>query len=501
MSDSYRASLRSSSIIGGSQIFTVLSSIVKMKVAALALGPAGVGLVGLYANLIATAGSISSLGVGPTGVRQVVNSEADGGEYAVGRTRRALFWGSLALAICGGGLFWLCSDLIARVILSDVSRSGDVAWLSIGVALTVLAASQGALLTGLRRVGDLARINIAAGVTGALCGVIALLLWPTHGVIVLVLTAPLFSFLFGRFYIARLGMPAGPRPKFSEIAKEWRAMARPGVVFMLSGVVALLGQLAVRALVQRELGLDALGHFQAAWSISVTYLGFVLVALGTDYFPRLTAVITNRPAAVKLINEQTEVSLLLCTPVIFGMLAFSPWVIQVLYSGEFRPAVEVLRWQLVADILKVISWPLAYMQQAKGAAKTFLATEAFGALFFGVTVLLCLPHLGLAATGVAYLAVYIIYLPLMWWIGRRWLDFRWTRAVAWQGTAILVFAIVIAVACRVSDVLGAAVGGALAVAAAIWALMRLSSLVGADGRLARLAALGEKVRSWATRTR
>lgn len=196
-------------MIGGSQVVTVLASLAKMKVAAVVLGPAGVGLVGLFMNLISTAASIAALGTATTGVRQVVTSTADTrGELAVATTRRALFLGSTVLAITGAGLFWACRSWIARIFLSDESLADDVGWLSIGVALTVLASAQVALLTGLRRVGDLAQINIAAGIVGGLVSVLALYLWPAQGVVVLAVVAPAFSFIFGRLLIIRLGKPA-----------------------------------------------------------------------------------------------------------------------------------------------------------------------------------------------------------------------------------------------------------------------------------------------------
>ena len=497
---SYRASLRSSSIIGGSQVFTILASLAKMKVVAVVLGPMGVGLIGLYINLVATAAAISSLGIGTTGVRQVVEAEAVSGPVGVGRARRVLFWASMALALSGAGLFWLCSSWIARVVLSDETRAGDVAWLSLGVAVTVAASSQAALLTGLRRIGDLARINIGSGVVGALIGVLALWIWPSYGLVIMVLVVPTLSFVFGRIYITRLGPPEGPRPQILDMTQEWQAMARLGAAFMISGVVILLGQLAIRTLVQRQLGADGLGHFQAAWAVSVTYLGFVLGAMATDYFPRLTAAMKDRASAVKLINEQTEVSLLLCAPVVLAMLAFAPWVIRVLYSSEFSPAVEVLRWQLLADILKVMSWPLGFMQQARGAGKTFLATETAASALLVLGVSLALPFFGLPATGIAYLAIYALYLPLMWWLGRRWIGFRWTRAVKLQAVGIFAVAVFVDLAGRKSDVLGASVGGVFAMVIAIWALIRLSSLVGMGGAVGRVGDIGRKLTKWMMRT-
>lgn len=496
---SYRTILRSSSIIGGAQVITVIASLAKMKVAAVLLGPAGVGLAGFYMSLIQTAAAVASLGAGASGTRQIAAAHAQGGEVAVGRTWRALFWGALALAVIGAMLFWLSSGWIARVVLADETRASDVAWLSLGVALTVAAGSQSALLTGLRRLGDLAWINIGASVIGGALSVLALWLWGAQGLVAMVLTAPVVTFLLGHLYVARLGAPTGPPAPLSELAQQWRVIAQLGAAFMISGLVTMLGHLAARTLVQRELGPEALGQFQAAWAIGMTYLGFVLGAMGTDYYPRLTAAINDRAAAAQLVNEQTEVALLLCAPVLLAMLGFAPWVIRLLYSAEFGPAIEVLRWQLLGDMLKVMSWPLGFVLLAAGAGKTFIVTEALGIGVFVLGILIGLPLIGVAATGVAFLALYVAYLPLVWQLGGRRIGFRWTRAVQTQAAAVIVAAAVVDVAGRWSDPLGAGLGAALAGGMGLWAVMRLSVMAGAGGRLGEIAAAGDKVKGWMIR--
>lgn len=491
--------LRSSSIIGGAQVINIAVGIVKMKVVALLLGPAGVGLIGLYLSLIQTASSIAGMGLSIVGTRQIVAAHAEGGDEAVGRTRRALFWGTMLLALIGAALFWLASDWIARVILADESRANDVAWLSLGVALMVAAGSQGALLTGLRRIGDLARINVGAGVIGATLGVVALWLWGVQGLIGMVLVAPLASFLLGHLYVLRLGPPAGSTINLPEMSREWWMMITLGFAFMLSGLVATLGHLAVRTLVQRELGGEALGQFQAAWTIGMTYLGFVLNAMSTDYYPRLTATMSDHTTATRLVNEQTEVALLLCAPVLLAMLGLAPWVIRLLYSAEFGPAVEILRWQLFGDILKVMSWPLGFVLLAAGAGKTYVATEGLGMGIFVLGVLIGLPLIGVTVTGVAFFALYVAYLPLVWVLGGRRIGFRWTRAVKMQALAIMGSAVAVDMASRFSHVAGAALGIAMACAVGLWALVRLSSMTEASGRLSRIAALGERVKGWMIR--
>ncbi len=498
-SSSYRTILRSSSIIGGAQVANIAVSLVKMKVVAVLLGPAGVGLVGLYTSLLQTAATISALGISKSGTRQIAAAQAAGGEAEVGRVRRALFWAMLVLAILGATLFWLARDLIARTILDDPTLGHEVGWLAIALALSVGAGSQGALLTGMRRVGDLARISVLSGFAGAALGILAVWLWGREGLIALVVVAPLATFLLGHVYVARLGPPAGPRATIGEMARDWREMASLGFAFMLSAVITTLGHLAVRTLVQRELGAEALGQFQAAWAIGMTYLGFVLGAMGTDYYPRLAAAINDPETAGRLVNEQTEVALLLCAPVLLAMLGLAPWVIQLLYTAEFTPAVDILRWQLLGDALKVMSWPLGFILVAAGAGRTFVVTETIGVGVFALVTFIGLPLMGVTATGVGFLALYVVYLPLVYWLGGRRIGFRWSRAVKGQALAVIALALIVDIAARANPWLGAGLGLVLALVTGIWALTRLAAQAGAGGRLGRIGAVGERVRGWMIR--
>lgn len=72
---------------------------------------------------------------------------------------------------------WFGQDGIAQGVLGDRAYADEVGWLSIGVALTVTAAGQTAWLTGLRRVGDLARVSIGTGLIAAAISITGLLFW------------------------------------------------------------------------------------------------------------------------------------------------------------------------------------------------------------------------------------------------------------------------------------------------------------------------------------
>lgn len=477
-------------------MINIVAGLARMKVAAVLLGPAGVGLVGLYLAVIQAATAVASLGVGNVGTRQIAAAQAEGGAVAVGRTRRALFWLTMLLALIGAGVFWLASGWIAQAVLADPARTSDLAWLSLGVALSVAAGSQGALLTGLRRVGDLARISVGAGLIGSMLGVFALWLWGSEGLLAMVLVGPAATFVLGLLYVARLGPPAGRADGLRGMGREWQVMVRLGLAFMISGLVTTLGFLAVRVLVQRELGTEALGHFQAAWAIGSAYIGLVLGAMGTDYYPRLTAAIQDRATACRLVNEQTEVALLLCAPVLLLLLGGAPWLVQLLYSAEFGASVEILRWMLLGDILKVMSWPLGFVILAAGAGKTFVLTETVGIGMFVIGVAVGLPVIGVAAAGGAFFGLYVVYLPMMWWLGWRRIGFRWSGAVIRQATMVLAAAAVVAGVARLSEPWAAASGVVLAFAFGVFGIAHLGRMAGVGGRLAWLCGLCHRALYW-----
>ena len=210
-----------------------------------------------------------------------------------------------------------------------------------------------------------------------------------------------------------------------------------GAAFMISGLVTTGGFLVVRSLVQRELGAEELGYFQAAWAIGMTYLGFVLGAMGTDYYPRLSACIGDPAAACRLVNEQTEVALLLTAPPLIAVLALSPWVVRLLYTNEFGPAVDILRWQLLGDLLKVMSWPLGFVMLAAGAGRTFIFSESIALAVYVAGVALGLALVGVVATGIAFLAMYAVLLPIVYWLARRRIGFRWTPSIVAHGAHFL----------------------------------------------------------------
>ena len=440
---SYRRILKTSSITGGSSVINILIGLLRTKALALLLGPSGVGLVGLYTGLMGTATTIASMGVGMVGTRQIAEAISKEDDDALAIVKRAMFWGVLMLATTGALVVWSLREILAVHVLGSIEHTRMVGWLALGVALSVASASQGALIQGMRRIGDLAKLSVYGSVLNTVLGIGLLWQWGSVALWAFILIGPLFNFLLGHLYVSRLPKTKDVAISLQDITAQWKIFLRLGLPLMGAGLMQTVVQLWIRVSVSDQLGLEAVGHFQSAWAISMQYIGFVLGAMGADYYPRLTSVIHDKVAASRLVNEQTEVALLLSAPVFIAMIGLAPWVIHLLYSSAFTPAIEVLRWQILGDVLKVVSWPLGFVILAAGAGKTFFWTETTTLLLMGGLIVGLLPHLGLPVTGIAFLACYVYYLPLVYFLAWRSIDFKWTRTNFWLLVSILVLCITV----------------------------------------------------------
>ncbi len=479
---SHRQIFRSSAIIGGASVIGIVIGIIKVKVLAVLLGPAGIGLMGLYQNIMGMASTLVGCGMGNSGVRQLAASSGEAATLAI--VRRALWLANLILGFAGMALLWLLREPVAQWVFGDIVYTNEVGWLGLGVLLTLIAGSQMALLQGLRRIGDLARVSIISAILSATAGILLVYWLEEGGVLWFVLTAPAISILVAGYYAARLPQPQTVHD-WQAISQQWQAMLKLGIPIMAAGLLTLVTQLAARSIILRELGLDASGYFQAAWAISMTYVGFVLGAMGADYFPRLTAIIDDHLQARKLVNEQTEMALLLAGPVLLTMITFAPWIIHLLYAATFAPATDVLRWQVLGDILKVASFPMGFILLAMGRGGIFIGTElTWNVIYLGVIFLGIQQH-GLVVAGVGFWGAYLILYSMVALVASQLIGYKSVRR-NWMFTLFLLLAggLIFYVAGQSAD-MGYGVGLLVTLVTSVYSLHRLDGLVDVRGWLKR----------------
>lgn len=488
MNGSHKQILRSSLVIGSASLINIIIGLLRMKLVAVMLGPSGVGLVGVLNNWMAVGTTVSSVGIGTAATRAIAEAKEASDQKRVDSVRASLFWLTIVLSSSGMIAFVIVGEIFSHLIIEESGKSYFLSYVAIGVALSVAAGSQRALLTGMRRVRDIAIVTILSSLFSAVIGCLAIYAIGEAGVIVLVLAGPLGGFLVGSIFVSKV--PKGRvKLNFSHMCVMWREFFGLGGSVMLAGVSIMLGELVVRVIVQRYEGGDGLGYFQASWSISMTYIGFILGAMGADYYPRLAGSIHNKVLARRLVNEQAEVAVLLSGPVLVGMMAFSPVILSLLYTDEFVSAASVLRWQILGDVFKVVSWPMGFVILASNKGRIFVLTEFFAIFVFCVLSWLFVPVYGVEAVGFSFFVMYFSYLPLLAYVSWRLIGYKVSYFLIRESLVLFFAVIFVAVLGSYGDSVSGIFGGFASFLMILRNFKILSRRMGGGGRLAKLVAL------------
>lgn len=424
---SYSQILKSTALIGGSSVITVLFSIIRNKAMALLLGPAGVGLIGLYSSIADIAFSLAGLGIQASGVRQIAEAVGSGDADRIARTATVLKRTSLVLGLLGALLLVALAYPVADFTFGRPGYAGGVALLSAAILFRLLADGQMALIQGMRDIASLARINVLAAFFSTAIGIPLIYLFGTSGIVALLVAGGAASLAICWRFGRQIRLPAPPMST-RQVREEIGSLLKLGFVFMVSGFLTLGAAYAIRLIVMRAEGIAAAGLYQAAWTLGGFYASFVLQAMGTDFYPRLTAVAQDDAECNRLVNEQAQVSMLVAGPGLIATLTAAPLVIRLLYSPEFYAAVDLLRWICLGMMLRVIAWPMGYIVLAKGAKRAFFWVEVAATVVHLGLAWLLVGSFGSVGAGAAFFSLYVWHGLLIYAIVRQLSGFRWSAA-------------------------------------------------------------------------
>ena len=475
--NTYGQILKSSALIGGSSAFNIALGIARTKAWALLLGPAGLGIMGIYSSILDLARTVAGMGVSSSAVREIAYANGSGDSRRTSLTVSTVRRLTLLLAGAGAVALVLSSDWISLISFGNNHQASGIALLAIAVFFSTLSGGQTALIQGFRRIGDLARVNVLGGLLGTIAGILLICFLQKRGIVPALVAVSAATLLASWWYSRRLEVEQTSL-KLSQFRAEAQTMLSLGFVLMASGFMTVGVAFFVRIIVLRDLGEDAAGFYQSAWTLGGLYGGFVLQAMAADFFPRLSAVAGDNRECNRLVNEQAEISLLLALPGIIGTLAFASFVIDVFYSGKFEPAVGLLRWICMGMMVQVASWPMGFIVLAKGARRLFFWSELVASVVQVALIWVFIRYFGLNGTGIGFFAENFLYWFVIYSIVRSLSGFRWSAANKELGAFYAISIPLVFVSWYFLPLWAATCcGGILALVTGVYSLKRLCKLV------------------------
>lgn len=488
----YGQILKSTALIGGSTVVNIAIGIVRTKAMSLLLGPAGFGLMGVYGSISSLAQGVACMGINSSGVRQIAEAVGSGDTERVARTVVVLRRTSIFLGILGAVLLAVFSRQVSALTFGDDRHAAPVALLSLAVFCSVVAGGQGALVQGMRRIADLARMGIWGAFFGLLFSIPLVYFLREKGVVLALVGIAAMSIVTSWWYSRKVKIQP-PAMTASQIKEEAAALLKLGFAFMASGILMMGAAYAVRTMVLRMVSLEAAGLYQSAWTLGGLYVGLILQSMGADFYPRLTAVAKDDVACNRVVNEQAHISLLLAGPGVIATLTFAPLVIALFYTAKFGAAVDVLRWICLGLIFQVITWPMGFIIVAKGKQKLFFWSELAWTIVYIALSWLCVQSFGLNGAGMAFFGSYVFHGLMIYPIVRGVSDFHWSGAN--RQTGLIVLALIAVVFCGfyvLPTLLAIGIGTLAMILSSVYSIRVLVNLISLDripGPIRRLLVL------------
>jgi enterobacterial common antigen flippase len=422
----YGQIVKSSALVGGSSVLNIAIGIVRTKVMAVLLGPAGFGLFGLYGSITTLTQALAGMGINSSGVRQIAEAAGSGDSERIAHIALVLRRISILLGLLGALLLVIFSHQVSLVTFGTTQRTASVCLLSLAVLFQLVSAGQGALIQGMRRIADLAKMNVISAFSGLIISIPLVYFFREKGIVPSLVGVAATMILTSWWFSRKICIQNPPAMSVAQIGHEAAALLKLGTAFMVSGLMATGVAYMVRVILLQKVGFAATGIYQSAWVLGGLYVGFILQAMGADFYPRLSAVARDNKQCNRLVNEQALVGLLLAGPGVIATLTFAPLVIALFYSAKFGAAVGVLRWVCLGATLQVVTWPMGFIILAKARQDFFLLSEFVWAAIAVGLAWSCIASYGLNGAGIAFFLSYIVHAALVYPIVRRLSGFRWS---------------------------------------------------------------------------
>ncbi|MEL7690119.1 oligosaccharide flippase family protein [Citromicrobium bathyomarinum] len=457
-----REVIRAIFFVGGSQVINLLFTMIKMKFVAVLLGPVGVGLIGLFMNVTNLFASIGAVGMNSSGTRAIASIEegtpGDAPPEAESETFFNLIVTSALQSVVTAVVFLAIMLFFDLGELTESVTGTGIMVLTVGILAAINSQPYGALLRGRKRHKRIAQLTLLSGISASAVSIPVAVMDAGIAVPLLSIIPAVFS-LACSIYLCRDSVRRAVRIPLAKFSLPlWKEISRLGFFVMITGLLPIGGLLLIRLVVQQSGSDEELGYFQAAWSVGVIYIGLVVGSMSSEYYPRLSGIISRGEPVQEAVVHQIELIALLSAPILVIFIAFSELIFVVLYSSEFSTAAQLFKLLVLGDVLKLVSWPIGYAILANGHGRTFFAADAIAWTTFSILAATLYEKLGFVAVGVGYIAMYLAYSAFVLVYARRTLDVTLSGPVLARVLLILLTCIAIFVISTYALVIAQIVG-------------------------------------------
>lgn len=402
-------------VFGGVEALNLLCSVVRTKLVAIWIGAAGVGLFGLFNAAIEMMCTLSQLGLRTSSVKDIASASGAERSLIIRVVRRCARW----MALAGAVLTVVLSPILSRVTFGSLDYMWAFMALAAVVALNCLVAGEGAVLQGLGRLKVIARASVYSVTVSLIVSLPIIYFLRINGVVPVIIV---YSAVTATVYalVRERGVTDDSELTYRQTWEKAKGLIKLGAFLTISGFVTWAVSYIIMSYINHAGGESEMGYYQSGFTLSVRYAGIVFTALGMEYFPRISSVAQSGVKRLTvMLRHQSRVVLWVVTLLACGMAVAAPWIVRLLYSGDFLAVVPMVVMASPGLVLRGVSWTMAFVIIAKGDGRVYLLTELTSGIMCLVLNIAGYSLYGLPGVGFAFSVWYALYALIVWGVLRK----------------------------------------------------------------------------------
>lgn len=437
---SYGNIFKTTFLFGFVQVFKAVIAIVKNKLVAILIGPEGMGLLGIFSSTIQMIQTGAGLGINQSAVRDVAEAKGSGNHERMSKiikvtNRVVIFTGLLGCLVT-----LILSHYLSIWTLGDTTYTISYCILALVVALNIINEGKQALLKGVRHLRALAYASMLGTVVGLVTAIPLYYFFGKEGIVPELLIASILALVVSQYYVNKITTEP-VELSFKDTVQNANPMVNMGIALMFVTLLQTITSFAINAYIRSKGGLSDVGFFSAGNYILTGYFGMITTALLTDYYPRIAAVNQDNSRLQDELNKQSMVSVVLCCPLIVLFIALMPLFIKILYSNEFLPALDYLRFGIFWTVITICSNQVDLILVAKYNTRVFMIIAIGVRLIQLIMCIALYSTFGLLGLGISYGILGALHMTIMTIVVYKLYGIHFSFEFIRTGTIVLTFTV------------------------------------------------------------
>lgn len=300
---SYGNILKATALFGGVRVFQIIIHIIRAKVVAMLIGPAGMGIHNLLKSTLDTVNHVTGCGLQTSAVRDIAKAYDGGNQERIDvviTSLRLIVW---LTGLIGVLVVFFGSAPLSYFAFGNYEYSTAFKYLSIIMFATQLNTGQVALLQGTFHYKYLAKSSLIGNILSLLLTIPLYYYLREKGIVPALVIASLITLYFS-WKASRKVTYHYVRLPFSKLFAEGREMLTLGLVLAIGSLIGNLSSYLMNVFISHSGSIRDVGLYTAGTTIANSYIFLVMSSMSTDYVPRLSALNGDIDAQNEAINKR-----------------------------------------------------------------------------------------------------------------------------------------------------------------------------------------------------